>query len=88
MGLVTGPGGLFATRLVVAESGGLATNPPCDKPVEDYSTPDRGPRQGFVKGGPRHKFVTEGGDRDKPLFRGTAICIYDIHIYVYLYVYM
>ena len=30
IGLVTGPGGLFAKRLVT-ESGGLATNPPCDK---------------------------------------------------------
>ena len=36
IGLVTGPGGLFATRLVT-ESGGLATNPPCNKPTEDYS---------------------------------------------------
>ena len=47
IGLVTGPGGLFATRLVT-ESGGLATNSPCDKPIEDYSTLHRGPRQGFV----------------------------------------
>ena len=50
----------FATRLVT-ESGGLATNPPCDKPVEDYSTLHRGPRQGFVTEGPRQRFVTEGG---------------------------
>ena len=70
IGLVTGPGGLFATRLVT-ESGGLATNPPCDK---DYSTLHRGPPQGFVTEGPRQRFVTEGGrgDRDKPLFRVTA----------------
>ena len=44
--LVTGPGGLFATRLVT-ESGGLATNPPRDKPIEDYSTLRRGPRKGL-----------------------------------------
>ena len=42
IGLVTGPGGLFATRLVT-ESVGLATNPPCDKPIEDYSSLHRGP---------------------------------------------
>ena len=76
IGLVTGPVGLFATRLVT-ESGGLATNPSCDKPSEDYSTLHRGPRQGFVPEGPRQKCVTEGGggDRDKPLFRVTAIYI-------------
>ena len=59
IGLVTGPGGLFATRLVT-ESGGLATNPPCDKPTEDYSTLHRGPLQGFVTEGPRQRFATEG----------------------------
>ena len=42
IGLVTGPGGRFATRLVT-ESGGPATNPPYDKPIEDYSTLHRGP---------------------------------------------
>ena len=51
IGLVTGPGGLFATRLAT-ESAGLATNPPCDKPTEDHSTLHRGPRQGFVTEGP------------------------------------
>ena len=49
IGLVTGAGGLFATRLVI-ESGGLATNPPCDKHIEDYSTLRTGPRQEFVTG--------------------------------------
>ena len=67
------PGRPFATKLVT-ESGGLATNPPCDKPIEDYSTLHRGPRQGFATEGPRQRHVTEGGgDRDKPLFRVTAI---------------
>ena len=42
--------------------GGLATNPPCDKPVEDYSTLHRGPRHGFATEGPRQRFVTDGGD--------------------------
>ena len=46
IGLVTGPGGLFATRLVT-ELGGLATNPPCEKSIEDYNTLHRGPRQRF-----------------------------------------
>ena len=69
IGLATGLGGLFATRFAT-KSGGLATNPPCDKPIEDY-----GPRQGFVTEGRRQRYVTEGGggDRDKPLFRVTAI---------------
>ena len=67
IGLVTCPGGFFARRLVT-ESGVLATNPPCDKPVEDYSTLHRGPRQGFVTGGPRQRFVTEGGGQRQPLF--------------------
>ena len=55
--------------------GGLATNPPCGKPIEDYSTLHKGPRQEFVTEGPRQRFVTEGGagDRDKFLFRDTAI---------------
>ena len=79
IGLVTGPGGLFATRLVT-ESGGLATNPPCDKPVEDYSTlPYTEARdKGLKTEGPRQRYATEGGggDRDKPLFRVTAIYIY------------
>ena len=75
IGLVTGSGGLFATRLV-RELGSLATNPPCDKPIEYYSTLHRGPRQGFVTQGPRQRFVAEGGHRDKLLFRVTAICVY------------
>ena len=47
--------------------GGLATNPPCDKPIEDCSTLRRGARQGFVTEGLRQRFVIEGGDRNKPL---------------------
>ena len=78
IGLVAGLGGLFTTRLVT-ESGGSCENPPCDKPVEDYSTLHRAPRQGFVTEGPRQRFVTEGGDRDKTRFRGTAM-------YVYMYI--
>ena len=79
---VTGLGGLFATRLVT-ESGGLATNPACNKPSEDCSTLYRGPQQGFVTEGPRQRIVTEegGGDRDKRLFRVTAISIY---IYIHI----
>ena len=78
MGVGTGPGGLFATRLVT-ELGGLATNPPCDKPVEDYSTRHRGPRQGFVK---------EGGTATNPYFEAvsyihTYMCMC-MHIYIYI----
>ena len=67
----------MATRLVT-ESGGLATKPSCDKPIEDYSILHRGPRQGFVTEGPLQRYVTEGGvgDRNKPLFRVTVILIY------------
>ena len=61
IGVVTGPGGLFATRLVT-ESWGLATNPSCDEHIEDYSTLRRSPRQGFVTEGPRQRYITEGGE--------------------------
>ena len=44
------------------KTGGLAPNPPCDKPIEDCSTLHRGPRQGFVSEGPRQRLATEGGD--------------------------
>ena len=83
IGLVTSRGGLFATGLVT-DWGGLATNPPCDKPIEDYSTLHRGPRQGFVTESPRERYVTErgGGGRDKPLFRVTAKYLYNTHIHV------
>ena len=47
IGLVTGLGGLFATK-VCHRRGCSATNPLRDKPLEDYSTLQRGPRQGFV----------------------------------------
>ena len=89
IGLVTGPGGLFATRLAT-ESGGVATNRPCDQPIEDYSTLHRGPRRGFVTEGPRQRFVAEGwggggwGDRDKSLFPVTAICVY-INLFGHMY---
>ena len=71
----------FATRLAT-ESGGLATNFPCDKPNEEYGTLHGGPRQGFVTEGPRQRYVTEGGggDPDKPPFRVTAM-----YIYIYMY---
>ena len=84
IGLVTGPGGLFATRLVT-ESGGLATNPPCDKPVEDYSTLHRGLRQGFVTEGPRQRFVREGGGTaTNPYFE--ALPYIYIHISTYIHI--
>ena len=31
------------------------------KPLEDYSTLHKGPRQGFVTESPRQRFVTKGG---------------------------
>ena len=40
---------------------GLATKPPCDKPIEDCGTLHRGPQQGFATEGRRQGFVTEGG---------------------------
>ena len=40
--------------------GGIATNPPCDKPIEDCSTLHGGLRQGFVTRDPRQRFVTGG----------------------------
>ena len=85
IGLVTGSGGLFATRLAT-ESGGLATNPPCDKPVEDNSTLHRGARQGFVTRGPRQRFVTEGETATNPYFEALP-CVH-ICMYVYIYIYM
>ena len=68
--LVTGLGGSLRK-----ESEGLATNPPCEKPIADYSTLHGGPRQEFVTEGPQQRYVRErgGGDCDKPLFRVTAI---------------
>ena len=86
MGLVIGPGGLFATWLVT-ESGGLATNPPCDKPIDDYSTLHRSPRQGFVTEGPRQRYVTEGvggGTATNPYFESQPY----IYIYIYVYIYV
>ena len=77
IGLVTGPGGLFATRLAT-ESGGLAANPPCDKPIEGYSTLHRAQRPAtrVCNKGPATKVCNRaGGGRDKPLFRDTAISV-------------
>ena len=62
-----------------AESGGLATNPPCDKPIEDYSTLHKSPRQGFVTEGPRQRYVTEGGrggTRQTPISSHSQIYVY------------
>ena len=67
IGRVTGLDGLFATRLV-PESGGLATNPPCDRPIEHCSTLHRGTQQVFVTEGPRQRFETEGGTATNPHF--------------------
>ena len=47
---------------------GIATNPPCDKPIEDYSTLHRAPRKGFVTEGPRQRFATGGGTATNPYF--------------------
>ena len=49
-----------------------------DKPLQDYSTLHRGPRQGFVTEGPRQRFVT-GGARDNtgfdpPPYRNCLVC--------------
>ena len=81
IGLVTGLGGRFATRLVT-ESGGLATNPPCDKPIEDIddcSTLHRGPRQGFVTEGPRQKIYDRtGGPRQTPISGPHPCSIFNI----------
>ena len=91
IGLVIGLGGLFATRLVT-ESGGLATNPPCDKPFEDYSSDysalHRRPRQGFVTGGPQQRFVTEGGTAINPYFEALLYIYIYIYIFIYLFIYM
>ena len=57
--------------------GGLATNPPCDKPIEDCSTLHRGPRQGFVTEGPQQRFVAEGRTATNP----------DFEPYRYIYIY-
>ena len=70
IGLVTGPSGLFATRLVT-ESGALAANPPCDKPIENYSNL-----------GPATKVGNRGG-QGRP--RQTPISSHS-HIYVYVYI--
>ena len=91
IGPVTWPGGLFATRLVT-ESRGIATNPPRDRPIEDYSTLHTGPRQGFVTEGPRQMYVTEGveGPRQTSIWSHSS-CNY-MHKYMlftntYIYVY-
>ena len=73
---------------------GLATNPPCNKPIDDHSTLHRGARQRFVTEGPRQRYVE--GDRDGPLFQGTAIyvCVYRyvhercMRMYMNMYRYM
>ena len=75
--LITGPGGLLTTRLVT-ESGGLATNPPCGKPIEDYSTLHNGPRQGFVTE-PATKVCYRGGrggPQQTPISSHSHICTY------------
>ena len=49
--------------------GDLATDPPCGKPIEDYSALHRGRRQGFVTEGPRQRFVTGGQPFQSPISR-------------------
>ena len=49
------PGRPFCVK-ACSTSGGLATNPPCDKPIEDCSTPHRG----FVIQGSRQRFLRHG----------------------------
>ena len=63
------------------KTGDLATNPPCDKPIDDCSTLHRGPRQGLVTEGPQQRFVIEGG-RGGP--RQTPISSHS-HMYIYIY---
>ena len=74
---------------LVTESGGLATNPPCDKLIEGYSTLHGGLRQGFVTEGPRQRYVTGGGwggPRQTPILSHSHIYMY-IYVYIYIYVY-
>ena len=56
------------SRQRFATDGGVLRQPPRDKPLEDYSTLHRGPRQGFVTEGRRQRFVTAGGARDNTGF--------------------
>ena len=84
------PGRPFCDK-ACSRIGFFATNPPCDKPIEDYSTLHRGPRQGFVTQGPRQRYVTEGGggDRDQAPFRVTAIYMYICkYICIYTHIYL
>ena len=68
VGLVTGPGGLFATRLV-AESGGLATNPSCDKPIEDYNILQRSATRVCNRGFTRKVWNGREGSAAKPYLK-------------------
>ena len=66
--------GLLFNDMVCNKIRGPATNSPCDKLVNDYSTLHRGPRQGFVTGGPTKvcNRIEKGGPR-QTLFRASAI---------------
>ena len=68
--------------------GGLATNPPCEKPIEDYSTLHRGPRQGFVTECPRQRYVTEGGGGTATNSHFEAQPYMYTHMYIYIYIYL
>ena len=62
-----------------------------DKPLEDYSTLHRGPRQGLVTEGPRQRFVTEGGGpATTRVLIHSHMCVYVCvaHVYLYLYIFL
>ena len=86
IGLAIGPGGLFDKAC--NRIGGLAANPPCHKPIEDFedcSALHRGRRQGFVTERPRQRFTTEeGGPRQSSLSGHNHL---SIHPAIYLSIY-
>ena len=97
------PGRPFCGKACKRMGGCLATNPPCDKPIENYSTLNRGTRQGFCNRGPATKVCNTGGRAGPlqiPISRHSHMCmlyvcihtytcihIY-IHIYIYIYIYV
>ena len=64
------------------QTGVFPDKPLRQKPLEDYSTLHRGPRQGFVTEGQRQRFVTEGGG---PRQHGVLI---DTHVYICMCIYI
>ena len=83
--------------------GRSATKSLRDKPIEDYSTLHRGPRQGFVTEGPRQRYVKEGGGgtatnphfESQPYMHIHYMCIYTyrciymyLHMCIYIHIYI